>query len=153
MGRWDTVYISYLLYSMRRIINFTPVKISPGWQWMWWSREKNPQKHAAGLPKHRKTYEWCWHSSWDGGSRKNSPQHTNVCHLEWPLVTVSCSFCCWAIELLQHWQKSRQKQVHFRKQFIYTRICGLFRNAIWLQFNRRAAAEEDALEQITSHLH
>lgn len=24
------VHISYLLYSMRRIINFTPVKISPG---------------------------------------------------------------------------------------------------------------------------
>lgn len=34
---------------MRRIINFTPVKISPGWQWMWSSREKNPQKHAAWL--------------------------------------------------------------------------------------------------------
>lgn len=96
------VHISYLLYSMRRIINFTPVKISPGSGLLLLvlrrvRRQPEPHRSASACQKCRriKTLERRRGEMVDDGAvaeyiQKRTRQHTNVCHLEWPLVTVSC---------------------------------------------------------------
>lgn len=109
--KWNTVHSSYLFYSMRRIINFTPVKISPPGESHGNGRGRRSSSSRSIMTREvkavKKAAEEALAKWWQKTDREKTPTHTEggsqqmfvisngllffFCWYCWPLVSV-CRF-------------------------------------------------------------